>query len=94
MIPDLGNVTEFGVMVAAIIVAIKKARPTMAGCATVAVAGVVSLALALLHMAASGPFSCARLESAILLAICAWLGAVLGSWWVRSPQRGPPDPSP
>ena len=94
MIPDLGNVLEFGVFVAAIVVALKKWRPRMAGGATVAVAGVVSLALALLHMAASGPFSCARLEAAILLAISAWLGAVLGSWWIRSPQRGPPDPSP
>jgi len=94
MIPDLGNVTEFAALVAAIIVAIKKAKPAMAGATTVAVAGVVSLALALLHMAASGPFSCARLEAAILLGIGAWLGAVLGSWWIRLPQRDPPDPRP
>ena len=94
MVPNLGNVIEFAAVVAAIIVAIKKARPQLAGAATVIIAGVVSLALALLHMAASGPFSCARLEAAILLAIGAWLGAVLGSWWIRLPQRGPPGSSP
>lgn len=87
-LPDLGNVAQLAALVMAIIAGLKLAWPRLAGGGTVALAAAFSFALSALHAAAQpGPLTAARLETATLTALCAWLASITGAWAVRFPLK-------